>query len=162
MDARYLRVKNWAKHQHYDPLKRRPPWIKFYNDLSSDGLFCELGEIEQWQLVRIWLVASRSTRYTTDPDSKYGLVPVVANDAATLQRAIQSAKRVPLSKFIRDGWLVPVEECELVEMENAEVAGIIQTMIASTPLAPVASTDASAPLGTEVHKDQFSLGAFAA
>lgn len=162
MDANYLRVKNWGKHQHYDPMKRRPPWIKFYNDLTTDGLFCELGEFEQWQLVRIWLVASRSTRYTNDPDSKYGLAPVVANDAVTLQRAIQSAKRVPLAKFIRDGWLVPVDECELVDMENAEVASLINTMLASTVLAHDASTDASVPLDTEVHKDQFSIRAFAA
>lgn len=157
MNASYLRIKNWSKHQHYDPMKRRPPWIKFYNDLTSDGLFCELGEIEQWQLVRIWLVASRSTRYTTEPGSKYGLVPVVANDALTLQRAIQSAKRVPLVKFVRDGWLIPVDECELVDMESAEVAGLIASMIASPVLAPVASAGASAPLGTEVHKDQVLL-----
>ena len=158
MNATYLRVKNWGKHQHYDPMKRRPPWIKFYNDLTADGLFCELSEFEQWQLVRIWLVASRSTRYTNDPDSKYGLVPVVANDATTLQRAIQSAKRVPLARFIRDGWLVPVAESDLLDMESAEVAAFIHACVASNS----ASTGASAPLGTEVHKDHLSPSAFAA
>ena len=135
MEARYLRVKNHADHQHYDPLLRRPPWIKLYNTLlggEADG-FALLSEQEQWQLVRIWLVASKSSTLTHDENGK--VVPVVADDEKSLRRSTMSLKRIPLAKFIRDGWLIPVAESEL--------------LAASTPIAQLASADASALLDTE-------------
>lgn len=118
MQASYLRVKNHTKHQHYDPTKRRPPWIKLYNDLLGGdvGGFDELSEAEQWQLVRIWLVASKSSALTHDENGK--VVPVVANDEKSLRRSIMSLKRIPLEKFIREGWLIPVAEDELIEADG--------------------------------------------
>lgn len=125
VDARYLRVKNWADFQHYDPLKRRPPWIKFYNDLlGNDDGFALLTEQEQWQLVRIWLVASKSSALTLAPNAKGLLiaVPVIADDEQSLRRSIMSLKRIPLAKFIREGWLIPVEESELLASGTASAA----------------------------------------
>lgn len=134
MEARYLRVKNHAKYQHYDPLKRRPPWIKLFNDLlgGESGGFDLLSEEEQWQLVRIWLVASKSTALAYDESDK--IVPVVVDDEKSLRRSIMSLKHIPVAKFIREGWLIPVAECELV---------------ASTDASNLASTGDSALLGTE-------------
>jgi hypothetical protein len=119
MQASYLRVKNHAKFQHYDPAKRRTPWIKLYNNLLGGevGGFENLPEAEQWQLVRIWLVASKSTSLTYD--EKGVVVPVVSHDEKSLRRSIMSLKRIPLEKFIREGWLIPVSEDELIPPENA-------------------------------------------
>lgn len=138
MDASYLRVKKWADKQHYRD--RMPPWIKLYNTIiGGDSDFGFLPEIEQWQLVRIWLIASRSSSFTLDQDGNR--VPVVPADELALRRSIQTTKKIPLAKFVRDGWLIPVAEHDLV-LANDASAG--------------ASTDASALLGlevSEVHKE---------
>lgn len=114
MEARYLRVKNHADKQHYDPLKRRPPWIKLFNNIlgGESGGFDLLSEQDQWQLVRIWLVASKSSAVTRDEKGR--VVPVVSDDEKALRRSIMSLKRIPLEKFIRDGWLIPVSADELL------------------------------------------------
>ena len=129
----FLRVKKWREFQHYDPLKRRPPWIKFFNKVLEPGSdFQYLTEQEQWQLVRLWLLASRSDLLTLDEDGST-LVPVIPNDEPTLRRHALSAKRLPLAKFIQNGWLIEVDA------------------------SAVASTDDSASLrfrGLEVKKDQ--------
>lgn len=144
MEARYLRVKNHADYQHYDPLKRRPPWIKLYNDiLGNDDDFMLLSEQEQWQLVRIWLIASKSSSLTHDETGK--VVPVVADDEKSLRRSIMSLKRIPLEKFVREGWLVPVAEHELIASADASDS-------ASKLTGGVGSVTASAPLETEVQR----------
>lgn len=107
MSAEYLRVKNWREFQHYDPLKRRPPWIKFHNTVLDPGTdFQYLSEMEQWQLVRLWLIASRSDLITLDEDGK--VVQVIPNDEAILRRSAMTLKRIPLAKFVQAGWLIPV------------------------------------------------------
>jgi len=111
LEARYLRVKNWADFQHY--ANRRPPWIKLYNDLmDDDDRFEALDELHQWQLVRIWLMASKSSRFTLDEAGKE--VPVIADDERTIRRAIKTLKKVPLPMFVREGWLIPVAVDELL------------------------------------------------
>jgi len=52
----YLRVKNWEKFQHYK--KRNPPWIKLHRSLMTDSDFLSMPEVAQYELIRIWLVAS--------------------------------------------------------------------------------------------------------
>lgn len=134
MEARYLRVKNWGEFQHYKD--RFPPWIKLYNKIiGSDDQFGFLPELEQWQLVRIWLIASRSSIFALDDAGKK--VPVLPDDELALRRSIQTAKKIPLAKFIRDGWLLPVDACEVLADDAS--AG--------------ASTDASALL--EVEEQRF-------
>lgn len=118
MDASYLRVKNWHKFQHYS--KRRPAWIKSYAGLLLDDRFVELSECERGQLMTIWLVASQSSRFTVDEEA-HKVVPVVTADEKALRIAIRGSKRIPLERFIRDGWLIPVAEAELVDEEVARV-----------------------------------------
>ena len=147
MDASYLRVKNWSRFQHYDAKRRRPPWIKFYNDLlGDDDDFGRLTEVEQWQLVRIWLIASRSSRFTAElVNEELRVVPVVAFDEQTLRRAIQSLKKIPLARFVREGWLIPVGENELVDPETGDLLAQVLADVASED----ASADASALLELE-------------
>lgn len=111
MSANYLRVKKWKDWQHYKD--REPPWVKLHAKLLRDDLFCELTEGEQWQLVRIWMIASQSSRFTVD--EKRRLVPVISDDEQALRRTIQSLKKVPIAKFVREGWLIPVNESDLVD-----------------------------------------------
>lgn len=125
-----MRVKNWADKQHYKD--RMPPWIKLYNTIiGTDDRFGFLPEHEQWQLVRLWLIASRASAFALDETGRR--VPVIPDDELALRRSIQTVKKIPLAKFIREGWLLPVDASEV--------------------LADDASVDASALLGTEVHKD---------
>lgn len=55
-DGEWYFVKNWWEHQHYRD--RRPAWIKLHRALETDPEFQSLTEIEQWRLVKLWLVAS--------------------------------------------------------------------------------------------------------
>lgn len=92
----FLRVKNLSRFQHYK--KRNPPWIKLYRTVitGEDGQlddFLTLTESEQWQLVRIWVLASQCD---------HGLL---RDDERWLRRAIRSERRVPVEKFVQDGWL---------------------------------------------------------
>ena len=53
-----MRVKNWAKFQHFKD--RSPPWIKFYRDLLDDLEWHELPPASAKALVMIWLIASEN------------------------------------------------------------------------------------------------------
>lgn len=108
----YLRVKGFATLQHYS--KRRPTWIKLYARLLIDDRFHELNEVEQAQLMKLWLVASQSSRFTMDCDK---VVPVIPWDERVLRQAIRGSRRVPIDKFVKDGWLVEVDESQLVNEE---------------------------------------------
>lgn len=95
----YLRVVNRDKFQHYK--KRNPPWIKLYRTVitGEDGQlddFLTLDEGEQWQLVRIWVLASQC---------EDGLL---RNDEKWIRRAIRSERPVPLARFLNEGWLEEV------------------------------------------------------
>lgn len=110
MDARYLRVKNWGKFQHYKD--KEPGWIKLYAAAIRKNQFLELDELVQWQLVRVWIIASQATRFTRDEEGRK--VPVLTDDERMLRRAICTLKRIPLERFVRDGWLIPVDENDLI------------------------------------------------
>lgn len=138
MEPRYLRVKKWRDHQHYND--REPPWIKMQRKLLKDDKFAELSELEQWQLVRIWVVASASSRFTEDDDGRR--CPVLPDDEQTLRRAIGTLKRIPLAKLIREGWLIPVDETELLAPSASTVLAPVQ--------APSIGTEAQRVRGLEV------------
>lgn len=134
MDASYLRVKNWGELQHYS--KRRPSWIKLYARLLLDDRFTELSESERGQLMMIWVVASQSSRFTVDVETNK-VVPVIAFDEKSLRKATRGSKKIPLEKFVNDGWLVLVSEHELVGSDVAETLdhALSEVRAASTPLA---------------------------
>lgn len=142
MEARYLRVKKWREFQHY--AERRPPWIKLKRRLiEGERDFVEqLSEIEQWQLVRLWLYASGSE--TVMLDEKGREVPLVAYDEHSLRLGIKTLKKIPLEKFIRQGWLEVVSEDEI----TASFAAHSDPDIASTIASAFASTDASTRAST--------------
>lgn len=52
-----LRVRNWAKFQHYRD--RRPPWIKFYTELLDDPRFLALPDAAKGQLCALFLLAAK-------------------------------------------------------------------------------------------------------
>lgn len=106
----YVRVKNWKTWQHYKD--REPPWVKLHARLLTDDGFGGLSEADQWQLVRIWLVAANASKYTLDGDERR--VPVLSCKETTIRRAIGSTRRVPLDRFIADGWLIPVDPAAIL------------------------------------------------
>ena len=119
----YLRVKDWAKLQHYS--KRRPLWVKSYARLLLDDRFNELGELEQLWLMKLWLVASQSSRFTVDEDAQR-VVPVIPNDEKKLRVTIQASRRLPLERFVGEGWLIPVAESALVDEQVA--AAVLESL----------------------------------
>jgi hypothetical protein len=134
MEVRYLRVKKWREYQHYTD--RRPPWIKLLRKLiESERDFNEkLTEQEQWQLVRLWLYASGSETVMYDDQARE--VPLVAYDEQTLRLGIRTAKKIPLAKFIHQGWLEVVTAAEVAEslerVSDPNVASAIASGLAST------------------------------
>lgn len=130
----YLRVKKWKDWQHYKD--REPPWVKLHSKLLRDDDFLALSEPVQWQLVRVWMVASQSSRFTLDENKR--VVPVVVNDESTIRRATASLKKVPLVSFIEQGWLILVAE-ELTFTDSSVIA----------PGKPESSADASPLLEVE-------------
>jgi hypothetical protein len=95
LEARYLAVKNWDKFQHYK--QRNPPWIRLHRTLLRDHKFNLLTEVEQWMLVRMWLLASETDNH-------------MAYDEKWVRRAINSTRKVPLDKFVEMGFLEEVGE----------------------------------------------------
>jgi hypothetical protein len=51
-----MRIKNWAKFQHFKD--RKPPWIKLYRDLLDDMEWHLLDAEASKLLVMLWLIAS--------------------------------------------------------------------------------------------------------
>lgn len=155
MDSRYLRVKNWGDLQHYRD--KEPKWIKAYAKLLHDGRFQELDEPVQYQLFRIWLVASQSSRFTFDETGRR--VPVVAYDERTLRRAIKTLKKIPLEMFVREGWLVPVAEEELDDESLSRPAlDAVSRPALEKPLSRVRSRAPSQQRGREVEQEEPQAG----
>lgn len=132
----YVTIKNWKKWQHYKD--REPPWVKIHSRLLADDGFMGLSEADQWQLVRIWLVAARSSKYALDGDKRR--TPVLSCKEATIRRAIGSTKRVPLDRFIAEGWLIPVDSAAVESYTQGGGMLDDDTHGDSTTQAPLAST----------------------
>ena len=88
----FLSVKNFEKFQHYHD--RNPPWIKLYNSLLDDYLFAKLPDPQKYQLMALWLVASKT-------DNK------IPNDTAWLKIELRATTLVNLDALIAGGWLEP-------------------------------------------------------
>lgn len=88
----FLSVKNFEKFQHYHD--RNPPWIKLYNSLLDDYLFAKLPDPQKYQLMALWLVASKT-------DNK------IPNDTAWLKIELRATTSVNLDALIVGGWLEP-------------------------------------------------------
>ena len=52
-----LRIKNWAKFQHYSN-RHSMPWIKLHKSLLDDRKFMSLQDDSKWLAIQLWLLAS--------------------------------------------------------------------------------------------------------
>lgn len=130
MKPTYLRVKHWKDWQHYKD--REPPWVKLHGKLLRKDKFIALSEAHQWQLVRIWMVASQSSRFTLDEKGR--IVPVVVNDETAIRRATASLRKVPLSLFIEEGWLIELGEETLVDNPHGDSTVLDPDLPGDSPL----------------------------
>lgn len=61
-----LRVKDWERFQHYK--HRRPPWIKFYDDILEDDELREMPKEARLLYCLVLLVAARkNNRFPNNP-----------------------------------------------------------------------------------------------
>lgn len=90
---RWLSVRNWDRYQHY--AKRRPPWIKLYNDLLDDYEFRSLSETGRFHLLLIFLLASR-TENRIPCDDRY------------LQSVLPTDRPIDLDELVAARFLVPL------------------------------------------------------
>ena len=95
---KYIRVKNWKKHQHYKG--RTPPWIKLHAALLDDYGFECLSDINKIQLVAIWLLASRSRDYHPEGD------PLLPHDEAYLSKKSGLKSKIDLTPLLSSGFLI--------------------------------------------------------
>ena len=109
MRPQYLRVRNWEKFQHYK--NRNPPWIRLHRTLLRDHAFHQLTEVQQWQLVRLWLLASECENH-------------IAWDEKWIRKAIHSSRRVQVEALIELGFLEPSESKSLPPGKH-EASGVL-------------------------------------
>jgi hypothetical protein len=95
---KYIRVKNWKKHQHYKG--RTPPWIKLHAALLDDYGFECLSDINKIQLVAIWLLASRSRDYHPEGD------PLLPHDEAYLSKKSGLKSKIDLTPLLSSGFII--------------------------------------------------------
>jgi hypothetical protein len=96
--VKYLCIRKWDEHQHYK--NRDPSWIKFHNRLLDDFDFLALSEVAQAQLLKLWLLASR-----TDNRIPYDLPFITAK--------ITAKSAVDVEGLIVAGWLEIRDATEL-------------------------------------------------
>lgn len=96
--ARYFRVKNYDKFQHYSD--RTPPWIKLYNCLLDDYDFTCLQDASKLHLILIWLLASRTSNR-------------LPFDLEYLKQAIKTKTKPDLDELISYGFIEEIEQIQL-------------------------------------------------
>lgn len=87
---KYLKVKNWEKHQHYKD--REPTWIKLHRELLNDYQFSLLPDLSKAHLMMIWLLASQT-------ENK------IPNDARWISQKIGATDKIDLNILISQGYL---------------------------------------------------------
>lgn len=115
--AARLQVKGWREFQHYKD--RNPLWIKLYAKLLTNYEFGQLTDAEKGQLVMIWLVASQHE----------GAIP---NDAKWVANQAGLKGKLPLAKFVAQGWLEPVESSEPASKTLAIVPGSASPLVSES------------------------------
>lgn len=87
---RYLKIKNWEKHQHYKD--REPTWIKLHRELLNDYQFSLLPDLSKAHLMMIWLLASQT-------ENK------IPNDARWISQKIGATDKIDINLLIAQGYL---------------------------------------------------------
>lgn len=96
-------IKNWSDFQQYKD-DRPLHWIKLHNSLLDDFSFNQLPETQQLQLLKLWLVASR-TGGKLEGDSKW-LAQLV------------KLKKVDIDQLITSGFIIRTKSYEDVPREE--------------------------------------------
>jgi hypothetical protein len=95
-DAKWLKVKNWEKHQHYK--HRSPPWIKVHGALFDDLEFSCLQDASKLSLLCIWVLARQY-------DGKIPANPEWIRKRAGLDGTVD------LKPLLDNGFLIPLADC---------------------------------------------------
>lgn len=93
-----IRVKNWAKYQHFKD--RKPIWIKLYRDILNDLEWHELDGDSAKALVMLWLIAAEDE----------GQLPDIKKIAFRLRMTEQKAKSI-LDKLLH--W-IEIDDIKLI------------------------------------------------
>lgn len=99
---RYLRVKNWEKHQHYKD--RNPPWIKLHREVLDDYDMSCLQDASKLHLILIWLLSSQLDNRIPD-------------DSTWVAKKIGATQKVNLNELIDKGFLIPEQSASGVLAE---------------------------------------------
>jgi len=102
----YLRIPNWEDYQHYKD--RAPPWIKLHNALLDDYEFCSLPDAAKFQVICLWLLASR-------------LNNIIPADPDWIANRIGANTPVDLAVLLEAGFIEPVP-AEHVATQTEQVA----------------------------------------
>lgn len=95
--SKWLRVRNWDRHQSYRRDRGQPPWIKLHRALLRDEDWIELSDAERGQLSAMWLLAA----------DRNGLI---TSRAATIKKLCQLDSEPDIKKFISLGFLEPADK----------------------------------------------------
>ncbi len=134
-----LRVKNWARFQHYRG--RNPPWIRLYRSLLDDRAYRLLGPAAQAVLIDMWLLASETNgEIPYDPDElafrtrrdrelvisavleciSAGFLTTYGDDISYASNMLASCKQDASKRYIVDSSQVPDQELPLDDNEAAK------------------------------------------
>ena len=95
--ARFFKVKNYEKFQHYKD--RAPPWIKLYNETLENYEFGSLADATKGQLIGIWLLASRTNNK-------------LPYDPRWIATKINATDPVDLDALYEAGFIIEIDEAE--------------------------------------------------
>lgn len=91
----YLRIRNWAKYQHYK--KRNPAWVKLYSSLLDDYEFGCLQDASKLLAILLILLAARTNNR-------------IPNDPTWIQKKLHLEAAPDLDALI---------SCRFIELESA-------------------------------------------
>lgn len=110
--VQHFKVKNWEQLQHYKD--RVPPWIKLYNDILENYEFSLLNDHEKFQLIAIYLLASR-TKNKMPFDNRW------------IQIKIASQNEVDLGKFQQLGFIELIGDTATVQQAGQDASKALQS-----------------------------------
>ena len=109
-----IKVKNWAKHQHFKD--RKPPWIKLYRDILDDLDWHHLNGDDAKTLVMLWLIASENS----------GALPDSATLAFRLRKSVSEIE-TQLSRL--QNWLISERyQVDITLSQNISATELINTV----------------------------------
>lgn len=110
-EKRVLRVKDWAKFQHYK--HRKPPWIRLYRDLLDDVTWHRLPIASRALAPMLWLLASETPEGKIEGDS----------DALAFRLRLASEDfEAALKPLISSGWIIESDPASVLLAPRKQLA----------------------------------------